>query len=65
VAKMCVMEDRSCINCGQCLYCDMDSTKICDNCCECLGNADYAGVEIDDILINVKSPKQKGFRYPK
>ena len=34
-------------------YCDLDPTKICDNCFKCLEtDADYATVEIDGIYMN-------------
>lgn len=59
MTKMCVIEDRSCIDCGECLICDLDNTKLCDNCCKCLGEADYTGVEIDDILVNIDRPGRK------
>ena len=28
----CVLYDRECIECGECNLCDLDPTKICDNC---------------------------------
>ncbi len=34
-------------------YCDLDPTKICDNCFKCLEtDTDYASVEIDGIYLN-------------
>ena len=34
-------------------YCDLDPTKICDNCFKCLEtDSDYASVEIDGIYMN-------------
>jgi len=59
MTKLCVIEDRSCTNCNECLLCDLDKTKQCDNCCKCLGEADYSGVEIDDILLNLDTPVRK------
>ena len=33
--------------------CDLDPTKICDNCFKCLEtDSDYASVEIDGIYMN-------------
>lgn len=33
--------------------CDLDPTKICDNCFKCLeSESDYAAVEIDGIYLN-------------
>lgn len=47
----CVLEDKECIDCGQCDICDMDPDKICDNCCKCIdGDADYKGIYVDDII---------------
>ncbi|MGI6574413.1 MAG: hypothetical protein ACOX3A_00810 [bacterium] len=57
--KACVLEDKICINCGKCLYCDLDSNKLCDNCMQCLeSDADYKAILIDDILFNIEIPKQ-------
>lgn len=34
-------------------HCDLDPTKICDNCFKCLEtDSDYASVEIDGIYMN-------------
>ena len=34
-------------------YCDLDPTKICDNCFKCLeSDSDYATVEIDGIYMD-------------
>lgn len=34
-------------------FCDLDPTKICDNCFKCLEtDSDYASVEIDGIYMN-------------
>lgn len=60
--KACVMDDKICTDCGECDYCDLDKTKICDNCCECLELPDYNGVMIDDILDHVEIPRKRVFR---
>lgn len=61
MAKMCLLQDRKCMDCGECLYCDLNKTKLCDNCCTCLGDSDfdYTGIEIDDILVNIDKPGRK------
>jgi hypothetical protein len=49
----CVLKDRECIDCGECDVCDLDNSKICDNCCKCIDvEADFKGVYIDDIIDN-------------
>ncbi len=53
MVKMCVLENKVCIDCGQCNYCDLDANKICDNCCKCMGDAEYRALEIDAILLDV------------
>lgn len=64
----CILEDRLCTECGECDCCELDSDKICDNCCKCIDSeADYLGIEVDDILINTEEPKsepqpRRGFR---
>lgn len=47
--EKCVLYDRDCINCGECEFCDLDPTKLCDNCGKCLEseNFDYAAIKID------------------
>lgn len=47
--EKCVLYDRDCINCGECEFCDLDPTKLCDNCGKCLEseNLDYAAIKID------------------
>ncbi|MGD9155721.1 MAG: hypothetical protein PVG90_09520 [Bacillota bacterium] len=53
--RKCILEDgKVCDNCGACRVCDLDETKICDNCCRCLGDADYRGVEITEIIMPPK-----------
>ena len=52
MSKKCVMFDRDCIDCGQCLYCDYDPLKLCDNCCKCLDLKDDAVIKIDKIIMD-------------
>lgn len=53
--ETCVLDDRICTECGECDYCELDSNKICDNCCKCIDSgSDYSGIEIDDILIDIE-----------
>lgn len=49
--EKCVLYDRDCIDCGECEFCDLDPTKICDNCGKCLEgvNMDYATIKIDSV----------------
>jgi hypothetical protein len=49
--KQCVLEDRPCTGCGECMMCDLDSSKVCDNCCRCIDHdADYIAIDIDEIM---------------
>jgi len=49
--KECVLMDRECIGCGECDICDLDPSKICDNCCKCIDkDADFKSIEIDEIV---------------
>lgn len=34
--KPCVLYDRPCQDCGECLRCDLDPNKLCDNCNRCI-----------------------------
>jgi hypothetical protein len=60
----CILEPgKLCNQCGACQVCDLDETKICDNCCRCLGEADYRGIEVTKIImppeIRMKWKKKK------
>lgn len=45
--KKCVLEEKECVSCGRCEdRCELDPTKICDNCFRCLELDDRAYVEI-------------------
>lgn len=48
--QKCVLYDRDCIGCMECEICDLDPTKICDNCGKCLNIQDVASILIDGIL---------------
>ncbi|WP_408956344.1 hypothetical protein [Natroniella sp. ANB-PHB2] len=51
--KECVLDYKACEYCGKCLFCDMDSSKKCDNCMECIqGEANYRGVKVDEVHYN-------------
>ena len=57
----CVLEDRLCSECGECDKCELDEQKTCDNCCKCIEtSADYTGIKIDDILINIEESEEPG-----
>ena len=50
--SQCVLEPgKICNGCGSCNICDLDETKVCDNCCRCLEEADYRAISIDKILM--------------
>ena len=55
--KECVLYDRECIDCGECDVCDLDSTKLCDNCGKCLDIRDDAVIKIDGIILNGQEDK--------
>jgi len=41
------------MECGECNMCDLDPTKICDNCKRCIGLGDdtqYRAIKIDGII---------------
>lgn len=51
--RRCVLEDRPCTECGECERCDLDPSKICDNCGKCIGldgSLEYRAVKIDGII---------------
>ncbi len=62
--KACVLYDRECIGCGECDRCDLDPSKICDNCMKCVrGTAEYRGIRIDGIVMNPSAPEASGASY--
>lgn len=48
----CVLYDRKCIECGECDMCDLDPSKIRDNCGKCLDIRDDAVIKIDRIIMD-------------
>lgn len=52
--KKCELYDRDCIGCMECEVCDLDESKICDNCGKCLNIKDFATIKIDKIITNGK-----------
>ncbi len=61
--KECVLYDRKCIDCGECLVCDLDSSKICDNCCACIDDGeDYRSLNILEFLERQEDTERFGKR---
>lgn len=59
--RPCVLyEDRrECIECGDCNICDLDPSKICDNCGKCIGlngDLEYLAVKVDGIITEDMNP---------
>ena len=53
--KMCVLEEKECIGCGECDRCDLDPNKICDNCMKCIqGDAEYRAIMVDDFELEAE-----------
>lgn len=58
--ESCVLENRLCTECGECDRCELNSEKTCDNCCQCIeSTADFAGIEIEEIIINTEDIRTK------
>ena len=46
----CLLYDRECINCGECDMCDLDPSKVCDNCGKCIDTgSEYRAIKITEI----------------
>ena len=60
--KRCVLYDRECIECGECTMCDLDPTKVCDNCGKCIGldhtdkSPEYRAIKVDGIIDETMDP---------
>lgn len=62
----CILDPgHGCTECGQCDYCDLDPAKICDNCCRCLGDAEYRGIEVTQIIDLEEGDSKKRKSLPK
>ena len=51
--RNCVLYDRECIECGECNMCDLDPSKVCDNCGKCIGmdnSLEYRAIKVDGII---------------
>lgn len=50
--RECVLREGPCTSCLECLYCDVDPYKECDNCMACVADeADFRAILVDDILL--------------
>ena len=59
--KMCVLYERECIECGECNICDLDASKICDNCGRCIGlggETAYRAIQVDGIIGEDMDPQE-------
>lgn len=58
--QRCVLYDRVCIECGECNLCDLDPSKVCDNCKKCIGfdDAEYRAIKIDGIIDENMNPQE-------
>jgi len=59
--RKCVLYDdrRECIECGDCSICDLDRSKICDNCGKCIGlggDCEYLAIKVDGIITQYMNP---------
>ena len=60
---MCVLyEERGeCIECGDCSICDLEPSKICDNCGKCIGlngELEYLAIKVDGIITEDMNPSE-------
>jgi len=61
--RRCVLYDRNCIECGECNLCDLDPSKVCDNCKKCIGldnnmDTQYRAIKIDGIIDATMDPSE-------
>lgn len=58
--KQCVLYDRECIDCGECDRCDLDPSKICDNCMKCvMGDDEYLSLPIDEVRVPAEQTEKE------
>ena len=54
--KACVLQERTCIACGECDRCDLDPDKLCDNCKRCITSDEaYRVLRIDAVVLDEDS----------
>lgn len=63
--KMCVLEEKECIGCGECDRCDLDPNKICDNCMKCVNSgAEYRAIMVDEFALeNELEAREHGHKH--
>jgi hypothetical protein len=50
--KECLLYERKCIDCGECLICDLNSNKICDNCAKCIDEeSEHRTINLNKCII--------------
>lgn len=48
------MYDRTCTDCHECDMCDLDPSKVCENCGKCIEvTQDYATINITDVVLDM------------
>lgn len=51
MAKECQLYERKCVSCGECLMCDLDPKKKCNNCAKCIDEPeDNRTLYLDDFM---------------
>jgi hypothetical protein len=59
MAGQCNLYDRDCTNCGECDCCDLDETRVCDNCGKCIENTgDFRSLHLDEFRESLKDRKK-------
>ncbi len=59
LGKECVLYDgKECDGCMECEVCDLDPSKVCDNCGKCLEIKDYATIKIDKIITDPENYRE-------
>lgn len=53
--NICILDEKknNCTKCGECDTCDIDRSKICDNCMECIFTGDTRYLKVDEIRKNI------------
>lgn len=57
--QQCVLYERDCIGCMECETCDLDPTKVCDNCGKCIDMPDVASIKIDKIYMDPEKYREE------
>jgi len=60
MSKKCILYERECIDCCECDVCDLDESKICDNCGRCIDTSgEFRSIKVMEFWKNKDKKDQQ------